>query len=286
MSRNSRRTSVPQAAAPQRPTVPQASAGAKNPFGMSFVVPTETVTLPSGAKFYEPESSMFGKSSVEIKQMTAREEEILSNYSYAQDGTIIDRLISSVLTDVDIKVEDISAPDKNAIIIAARRSSYGSSYEVTSFCENCNSEQQFIFDLDKAQIKDETPEGVSLNSDTGIYTFTLPKTELVVEARSLSPEDERYLSEQTERAKKLNLPNSETINFLKKLVVSVNGYSDPSQLAELFEVLPVLDVRKIKKVSKEMVPVLDTTQEVACGGCSETSEREVPFSLGFFWPDI
>ena len=127
---------------------------------------------------------------------------------------------------------------------------------------------------------------MSLNSDTGIYTFTLPKTELVIEARSLSPEDERYLSEQTERAKKLNLPNSETINFLKKLVVSVNGHSDPSQLAELFEVLPVLDVRKIKKVSKEMVPVLDTTQEVACGGCSETSEREVPFSLGFFWPDL
>ena len=117
MSRNSRRTSVPQPAAPQRPTVPQTNTETKNPFGMSFVVPTETVGLPSEGRFYAPESSMFGKASVEIKQMTAREEEILSNYSYLQDGTIIDRLISSILIDTDVKVADISAADKNAVII-------------------------------------------------------------------------------------------------------------------------------------------------------------------------
>ena len=125
-----------------------------------------------------------------------------------------------------------------------------------------------------------------MNADTGICTFTLPQAKLVTEVRALTPEDERYLEAQGSRAKKLNIPNSETVNLLKKVVVSVSGITDAQLLGELFEVLPVLDVRKIKKVSREIIPTLDTTQEVACGGCGEVSEREVPFSLGFFWPDI
>ena len=123
MSRNSRRrTTVPQA--PDSRGISPSSVGrtAENPFGISFVVPTEVVELPSQGKYYRENSSMFGRSTLEIKQMTVKEEEILSNISFVEDGSMIDRLLSSILIDKTVTPEDMMAADKNALVFAARKS--------------------------------------------------------------------------------------------------------------------------------------------------------------------
>ena len=284
MSRNSRRTQAPSSPVqPQRPQIPQAGS---NPFGISFVIPTEDVQLPSGGRFYSEGSTMFGRSSLEIKQMTAKEEEILSNVKYLEDGTMIDRLLASVLIDKTVNVADIMSSDKNAIIISARLASYGADYEVTRLCEGCNTEQKFVYDLSKSTIKNEIPEDVHVDETTGYCTFDLPQTELEIVTKILGPEDEIYLQEQKKKAQKLGLDNSDTINFLRRVVISVNNVTDPKLLGQLFEVLPVLDLRKIKKVNNEVLPSLNTTQEITCGSCGHVTESEVPFSLGFFWPEL
>tara|TARA_B100001564_G_scaffold358967_1_gene379132 strand:- start:1 stop:864 length:864 start_codon:yes stop_codon:yes gene_type:complete len=287
MSRNSRRrTTVPQAPEPRATSPSSVSRTAENPFGISFVVPTEVVELPSQGKYYSENSSMFGKSTLEIKQMTAKEEEILSNISFVEDGSMIDRLLSSILIDKTVTPEDIMAADKNALVFAARKSSYGPEYKVKQFCYNCNSEQEFIFDLTKCKIKTEIDEDILNEETTGFFTFDLPQSKLKVTIKVLLPEDEEYLQEQADRARKLNIEQSSTLNFLRRIVVDVDNVTDPKLLNQLFEVLPVLDIRKIKSVSNQISPSLETNQEITCGNCGHVTESEVPFSLGFFWPEL
>jgi hypothetical protein len=287
MSRNSsRRNVVPQAPEPRATTPSSAHRTSQNPFGISFVVPTEVVELPSQGKYYDDNSSMFGKSSLEIKQMTAKEEEILSNISFVEDGSMIDRLLSSILIDKSVNTRDIMAADKNALVFAARKSSYGAEYKVRQFCYNCNSEQEFVFDLTKCKIKTEIDEDIMKEETTGFFTFDLPQSELKVTIKVLLPEDEEYLESQAERAQKLNIEQSSTLNFLRRIVMDVDNVTDPKLLNQLFEVLPVLDIRKIKSVSNQISPSLDTTQEITCGSCGHATESEVPFSLGFFWPEL
>ena len=284
MSRNSKRLSQvqPPKAAPRRATTTD-----NNPFGISFVVPTSTVRLPSAGMYYSKESALYGLESVEIKQMTVKEEEILSNPEFLKDGTLIDRLVDSIMITEGFSSRELLSGDKNAVILEARKLSYGNIYEVTRTCPNCKEDHIFKFDLEKVKYPEENSlDGVLYDEVNGTFTFTLPQTDLDITVRLLTPEDQEFLNKQNEKAKKLNIDNSETINFLSRCVVSVNDIEEKQVLNKLFGVLPIMDIRKVKQVFRDVVPDLDTKQEVACGGCGHVTESEVPFSVGFFWPDI
>jgi hypothetical protein len=286
MSRNSRRitSASPTAVAPQ-PTSPKIQTS-NNPFGISFVVPTEVVELPSGGNFYHEESTLHGKATLEIKQMTAKEEEILTSVSFIEDGSLLDRLLASILIDTSVDPQELLQGDREALVYAARRISYGPEYGVKQACESCGEEAVFIYDLSKFSITSPDASGAVMDADNGLYSIELPQSKIKVSLKHLTTKDQAYLDEQETRASKLNIESSKTINFLKRVVVEANGIDDQEMLNKLFNVLPVLDIRKIRKVSNSIVPTMDTKQEVACGGCSEVSEREVPFSLGFFWPEL
>ncbi len=293
MSRNSRRRTsthtevqAPQAQAQVPQPASQVPQNNNNPFGISFVVPTEVIRLPSGGTFYKEGGTLYGKESLEIKQMTAKEEEILSNMSFLEDGSLLNRLLSSILIDTTVDPTELFQGDREALIYAARRMSYGPEYAVKQYCEACEQETVFVYDLSAHTVNESDLDGVELDPNSGLYTLTLPKSNVKVSLRVLTNEDQEYLSDQDERAKKLNIENSKTINFLKKIVVEANGVTDQSMLNQLFGVLPILDIRKIRKVSNSIIPTMDTKQEVACGNCGHVAEREVPFSLGFFWPEL
>jgi len=293
MSRNSsRRTSThtevqaPQAQAPVPKPEPPRPQNNNNPFGISFVVPTEVIKLPSAGAFYQEGNTLHGKESLEIKQMTAKEEEILTNMSFLEDGSLLNRLLSSILIDTTVDPQELFQGDREALIYAARRMSYGPEYAVKQFCEACEQETVFVYDLSACSVDESELEDVVLDPSSGLYTLTLPQSNVKVSLKILTNEDQEYLSDQEERAKKLNVQSSKTVNFLKKIVVEANGTTDQGMLNKLFEVLPILDIRKIRKVSNSIIPTMDTKQEVACGNCGHVAEREVPFSLGFFWPEL
>ncbi len=58
--------------------------------------PTEEVTLPSKGLIY-PKDNPLAKGVLEMKYMTAREEDILTNDSYIKNGTVIDKLLQSLI---------------------------------------------------------------------------------------------------------------------------------------------------------------------------------------------
>ena len=101
----------------------------QNQSDSKFKLPTETVELPSKGILYS-EDNPLSSGKIEMKYMTAREEDILTNQNYIRQGVVIDKLLQSLIKS-NINYNDLLIGDKNAIMIAARILAYGSSYEFT-----------------------------------------------------------------------------------------------------------------------------------------------------------
>ena len=91
-----------------------------------FKFPTEVVELPSKGLVY-PEGHILRSGKVEMKYMTAREEDILTNQNYINKGIVLDELVKSLIVS-DVKYEDLVVGDKNAILVASRILGYGKDY--------------------------------------------------------------------------------------------------------------------------------------------------------------
>ena len=120
-----------------------------HPFGISFVVPTELVHLPSGGNFYEEGSPIQGLETIEIKALTAKEEDILINESFIENGVVFDRLLESIIVTPGINPRDLLDCDKAALLAAARRSGYGDALEYESACPECGQVSQFQISISK-----------------------------------------------------------------------------------------------------------------------------------------
>jgi hypothetical protein len=120
--------------------------------GFSFVVPTEFVELPSQGKFYPEGHPLRGARYIEIKQMTAKEEDILTSRTLLKKGVALDRVISNLIVDKRIDPDSLLVGDRNAIIIATRVSGYGNEYTTKVTCPNCATVQEYNFDLNDASI--------------------------------------------------------------------------------------------------------------------------------------
>ena len=95
MSRNKERLGG--AHQPDTSPPPQATQGDAG--GFSFVVPTEFVELPSGGRFYPEGHPLHNEESIEIRQMTAKEEDILTSRTLLKKGVALDRVIENLIVD-------------------------------------------------------------------------------------------------------------------------------------------------------------------------------------------
>ena len=114
--------------------------------------PTEVITLPSQGKCY-PKEHPLASGEIEIKYMTAREEEILASQNLIKKGIVLDKLFESIIADKTLNIDDIVIGDKNAIVLATRILGYGPEYKVqvpNEFDEN----EEITIDLSKVQTKE------------------------------------------------------------------------------------------------------------------------------------
>ena len=160
-----------------------------------FSLPTETVDLPSKGLLY-PEDSPLSSGKVEMKYMTAKEEDILTNQNYIKNGTVIDKLLQSLIVSKDIKVNDLLIGDKNAIMIAARILSYGKDYKVQFAGEDV------VVDLSLLENKKIDEE--LLSGKKNEFTFQLPNTDNSLTFRLLTHIDEKNIEREIEGKKKIN----------------------------------------------------------------------------------
>tara|TARA_Y100001937_G_C7115758_1_gene330049 strand:- start:276 stop:1133 length:858 start_codon:yes stop_codon:yes gene_type:complete len=258
---------------------------------LSFSVPTEVVDLPSKGLFYPEGHPLHGKDTVEIKYMTAKEEDILTSESLLRKGTAIDRMLQNLILDEGVHVNDLFVGDKNALLIAARISGYGEGYDTTVTCPACYKTQEYTFDLAACEPKPLMTsdalsglEGVSY--EDGVYSLKLPRSGATVSVRLLSGKDEKDIEAAKQNKKKYKLPDSSLTDLLKAIIVSVNGSTARDEVNNFVDSMPALDSRHIRKMYPLLTPNIDMSQDFQCSSCGHEQALEVPVTANFFWPEL
>ena len=153
-----------------------------------FKLPTEVIELPSKGLLY-PEGSELAKGTLEMKYMTAKEEDILTNQSYIQKGTVLDKLMKSLIIS-KINYDELLIGDKNAIMVAARILGYGKDYSFSILGED------HTVDLSTLENKPLNEELFKDGENT--FEFTLPHSGNKVTFKLLTHKDEQNISRELE----------------------------------------------------------------------------------------
>jgi len=265
------------------PPIKQTQSGGFDP--LSFVAPTEFVELPSRGLCYPEGHPLHKEETIEIKFMTAKEEDILSSRALLKKGIAIERFLQSVIINNRIKAKDLLVGDRNAILIAARTSGYGNLYETQINCPSCGDKTHFTFDLsDKKVNETKESEDVSSQSD-GTFLITMPFSKFKISFRLLTGEDEAHLMAASSAKKKITKVDSVLTEQYKRMIVSIESHTDRSIISKYADAMPTQDSRHLRKCYKKVTPDIDISEKFECLSCGHEQELEVPFGADFFWPD-
>lgn len=252
--------------------------------GFNFSAPTEHVELPSGGKHYPEGHPLHEKDTVEIKYMTAKEEDILTSQSLLKKGLAIERLLESVILDKSINPKTLLVGDRNAILVATRITGFGSEYDTQINCPSCGTSTEYTFDLSESTTKSvELPEEVQQTS-SGTYIVSLPVTGVQTEVKLLTGNDESKILAQQESKRKHKLPESPLTDQLKAIIVSVNGHTERGTINNFVDNMPSRDTRHLRKAYDILTPNIDMSYEFDCSACGAMTDVEVPFTVSFLWP--
>jgi len=241
---------------------------------MSFNLPTETIELPSKGLLY-PEGHPLSEGTIEIKYMTAKEEDILTNQNYISDGTVLDKLLKSLIV-TKFNYGDLIVGDKNAIMIASRILGYGAEYKF-----KYNGAEETV-DLSKINNK-ELDESL-FTKGKNEFTFDLPASDNTITFKFLTHSDEAKISQELDGIKKLKKNESpELTTRLKHMITSINGDPDGKTIREFVDqAFLARDARAFREFIQKIQPDVDLTFFPS----TSTESAIIPIGINFFWPDV
>jgi len=255
--------------------------------GFSYAMPTEVVDLPSKGQFYPPEHPLYGVTSIEIKHMTAKEEDILTSVTLLKKGLALDRMLKSIILDKRVSSEDLLVGDKNALVVAARINAYGSEYSTTVACPGCSTSSTHNFNLDELVNTFPEEEDFMLydaDNEDGRFFINLPKSNVRVGIHMLCGADEKKMLAMSERKKRMRLPESALTDQLKMIVETIDGDEDKKSISQFIDTMPASDSRHLRVAYAALTPNVDLKQTFECEACGFAEEVDIPLTADFFWP--
>src|SRR6056300_1074245 len=161
--------------------------------------PSEVVELPSKGLLY-PADSPLASGSIEMKYMTAKEEDILTNQNYIQKGVVVDKLLEALIVS-KVNYSDILIGDKDALLIASRILGYGKEYTFSAYGEEIT--------VDLSELENKVLDG-SLLKEAGKneFEFKLPSTDNTITFKLLTQKDEKDIQRELEGLKKISATSS------------------------------------------------------------------------------
>lgn len=271
---------LPAGVDPRIPTMTAADK-AKSDFGLE--IPVEIVPLPSAGLVYPSSSPLHNCETIEIKAMTAKEEDILTNTAYMKKGTVISELIKSCLIDKSINAIDMLTGDRNALMVAIRITGYTADYDVEVACNECSSKAQQTFNLGELPIKRLTI--VPVSPGTNLFEFTLPACKKTVQFKFLTGRDEEQIVATSAQQKKLGIQTEATVTTsLLYSIVSIDGVTDRMKISNFVKMMPARDSLALRNYIRENEPGIVMKQEITCPTCSHSEEVSMPIGVSFLWP--
>jgi len=238
----------------------------------AYDFPTEEIELPSKGLLY-PQDNPLSSGKITMKYMTAKEEDILTNQSYIQKGTVLDKLLQALIVS-KINYNDLIIGDKNAIMVGARILGYGKDYTFEY------GSQEYTVDLSQLDNKpfDHSNKGVNE------FNYTLSSTGINITYKILTHGDEQKIQTELDGLKKINKNASPELSTrLKYMITSVGGDRETKTIREFVDkYLLARDSRELRKHIKETQPDVDLTFFPD----GNTDRVDIPIGIKFFWPDF
>ena len=242
-----------------------------------YKFPTEMVELPSQGHFYI-DGHPLSTGKIELKYMTAKEEDILTSQNLIEQGGAIDMLLQSLIVNKSINVDDLLIGDKNAVMVASRILGYGKEYEF-----KINGEEHKT-DLTKLEAKKidfkKYPKGKNE------FSFKLPNSERTITFKLLTGKDEKNIDLELKAREKISTKTSSNLTTrFKYIILSVDGKSDKSHINNFVdnEFLSI-DSLAFRKHLNQITPDVDMTTTIV-GKDGKESEVTIPVTVRFFWPN-
>jgi len=247
--------------------------------------PTEIIDLPSNGKTY-PTNHPLSSGTIEIKYMTAREEDILASQNLIKKGIVLDKLFESVIVTDGVSADDIIVGDKNAILLATRMLGYGNLYKVEVTDPFTLEKQKTTIDLAKIQVKEI--DYSKLNSENR-YSFTLPKSKLNVVFKLLTHGDEKNIELELKALEKLSankdIGRQEISTRLRYMILEVDGNDDRGFINEwVRNQLLSIDSKALRDYIADISPGMDLTFNFISDITGEEEALNIPFGVSFFYP--
>ena len=238
--------------------------------------PTEVVDLPSKGLLY-PKDSPLSTGKIEIKYMTAKEEDILTSANLIKQGVVVEKLLESLIVDKSIKVDDLLIGDKNAVLIASRILAYGKDYEVEVDGRK--------IEVDLTQLKDNQLDDSIVTNGANEFEFELPATKRKLTFKLLTSGDERAIDEEVKGYEKIHGIGYELTTRLKHQIISVDGDTKRASINSFVDnEFLSRDSIAFRAYVASIMPDVDMTSSYTD---EEGNEKEftVPMTVTFLWPN-
>lgn len=248
--------------------------------------PSEPIGLPSEGFFYT-ENTPLSSGTVDIKYMTAKEEDILTSQNLIKKGVVLERLLESLIVTTGVKVDDLLIGDKNALFIAARRLAYGDSYGPLEIkCPKCGQENKCTVNL--SEIKNKEFDFTKFQRGTNKFEFVLPASKKVINYKLLTHRDEQSIEQEISSINKTikNGTSPEVTTRLKRMILSIDGNEDRQYINKYVDTeLLSRDSLALRNYVKDNTPDIDMAFDFVCSECSHEERVGVPMEVSFFWPN-
>jgi len=244
-----------------------------------FLLPTETIEIPSQGKVYDIANPL-SAGTLEMKYMTAREEDILTNVNLLRQGLAIEKMLQSLIKS-PINYDDLILGDRNSLLIAARILAYGSSY---SFEYNDTEDAvKETITIDLQELKNKVVDYTIFNNKNE-FTFELPNSKNIITFKLLTVGDEKAIEAEIKGLKKANLTAGEITTRLKKQILSVNGDYDQKTVRDFVDnYLISKDSNPLRSYITSISPDIDLTVNFTLQSGKDI-EQSLPLTAEFFFP--
>ena len=248
----------------------------------SYKFPSEIVTLPSKGLIY-PEDSPLKKGEVEMKYMTAREEDILTNQNLIQNGTVIDKLLQALIL-TPINYDDLLVGDKNAILVASRILGYGKDYKFKFTHPNTGKET--VAEVDLTQIEDKELDKSRITNSKNEFSYTLPISKIVITFKLLTHGDETAMEKELKGLEKLGQGSASLTTKLKHTILSIDGDYDKKTVREFVDNrLLARDSKSFRDYLSNLMPDVKLVFNYKGPDGNVVEEVPIPIGVTFFWPE-
>jgi rubredoxin len=273
----SKNDNVPQNAPEYVNQKPETRGGAAN-IDTEFIIATDHVPLPSKGKYYPN-----GQDSVQVKLLTAEEENILTSPDLIKNGKVLDVLLEHAIIDKTLRPDDMLTGDRNAVLLALRSTGYGDDYPVKMVCPECS--ESFVENVKLSTLAYKELQGEA--DSNGEFLIKLPRMKADVKFRLLNGKDETYLTKKLESMRKLKKNVGHQNMLTERYIIQImefNGSRDKIVISNAISAMPISDSAYLREYISAVEPGVDMTHTFECKHCGEVYEDNVPITAKLFWP--